>query len=280
MQVTRQQILELASAYTRLDGERGKSYRFSPKTRLQLAQRIRRVKELKADLEDTQKKLFGQYGLTNAVKKVGDRLHPEDDPGKTRLYNLEWNDFLRGIEDVTLGKFLLADLDLQNNSVSVQTLAHLVTGISDVPKQASTTVKLALPTIQAAARAFAQLETEAREFKASYVIKLSLAEIWRQLAAAADRAEIKRQGMITERKLGNYRQNADKLWESADDAQAFKSFDDAWAIERNTPVALELPIVKCSEIDLDTNDIPGSVLSDLLPVLAEDIETNDAPTQG
>lgn len=282
MQVTNQQILELASAFRRLDGERGKSYKFGPKTRMQLAKRIRAVTELKTDIEDAQKKMFTQYGLTGGFKQVGQRIYPNDDPGKTRLYNLEWNDFLRESEDIALGKFLLADLDLQNNSVSVQTLAHLLTDISDAPKQASTPISLTLPDIQAAAKAFANLETEAREFKASYVIKLSLAEIWRQLSATSDALEIQRQAMITERKLGNYRLNADNLWESADDTVAYKAFEDAWNVIKNTPITLDLPTVKCSELDLDTNDIPGSVLSDLLPVLTEDVDNtaDAAPTQG
>ncbi len=276
MQLTRQQLLELSGAFKRLDGERGKTYKFSAKMLMQLAPRIRKLAERKADIEQTHQRLINQYGLTGRTRQVGNRMFSEDDPAKTRAYQLEWNAEVGKSEEVQLGKFLLADLDLQTNNISLPVLAQLLAVISDIPKQPMVARELLLADINAAAKAFPLLETETRELKVPYQVKLNLAEIWRKMATDSDAMEAKRQVMISARKLGcSYRQNADKLWENADDPAVLKAFEAEWAVEAAKPIPVQLPIVHYSQLDLDTNSVPGSVLGALLPVLVEDPEPGE-----
>jgi hypothetical protein len=267
MQLTRKQVLELSAALRRLD-----TFKLTGKTRIQVANRIRRVTEAVEDIQTAQKGLFTQYGLTGQTKDVNGQQLPVDDPAKTRDHNLEWASQLSEAEDYTIGKFLIADLDLTSNNLAIGTLMQLLPAISDVPTHEMRKTKLRWGDIVGVAQSLARADSADAPIKLPYARKLALAQLLGRLSVLIDELEVKRQKMITERGLGKYKRNSAGYWESADDAASLKAYADLWLAHLQTEVEIDVPTLSSADLDLDTNPIPGSVLADLLLILTDPVE--------
>ncbi len=267
MQLTRKQVLELSAALRRLD-----TFKLKGKTRIQVANRIRRVTEAVEDIQTAQKGLNTQYGLTGQMKVVDGQQLPVDDPVKTREHNLEWTAELAEAQEFTIGKFLIADLDLVSNNLAIGMLMQLLPVISDPPHHETRTIKLRWADVMDVAMSLARADSIDAPIKLPYLQKLELAALLNRLSLLVDQLEVARQKLIGERGLGRHKRHAAGYWEPCDDQASLKAYGETWTAHLQTEIEVQVPVLSSADLDLDTIQIPGSILANLLLILTDDAE--------
>ena len=122
MKLKNKDVADIAQALKLLDGNEKREYKFTTKTRMNIARKLRIAVAHAEDMEKVRTDLIKTHKLGKIKQDKDGKDVGADTQAELQEYNDAWREFMRQESEIEIGKFLLKDLDLETNSAMPPTM--------------------------------------------------------------------------------------------------------------------------------------------------------------